>query len=401
MRATKTVTKDFKKKLPRNCGVYLFKNKKRKIIYVGRAANLKTRISSYFPSTNSRQSWDQRPIEQLINEVAAVSFEKTSNLLEAAVLEANLIKTHMPKYNVKDKDNRSFVYLFFDTKSDFPKPVIVRGRNLGKYQIEKGTILGPYQSQHVLKNILQVARRVYPYSTCQPVDKSANSQGKPCFHNQIGLCPGVCTGEIDSKNYKKEVRKLILFLKSKHPETKKKRINDISLMPSSIHNRVHARVYASRIEGYDISHFQKGTAYGAMVVFENGNAKKSDYRLFKIKDAKKNDDIGALKEVLKRRLKHSEWRYPELVIIDGGRAQVNMAIRILKKTFVNIPVVGISKAGKHAQSASTNDKLIFQTGLKKPLREILTTQKRLFQQVRNEAHRFSLKHVRKSQTKLK
>ena len=145
----KTKTKDFLKQLPKAPGVYLFKNKNKEIIYVGRAALLKTRVSSYF----QHKSLSQRPIETLINEVASVSYIKTANLLEAAILENNLIKKHLPLYNIKEKDNKSFVYLFFDLKNDFPKPVIIRGRELGQYS-HRGEIVGPYQSHYLLKNRL-------------------------------------------------------------------------------------------------------------------------------------------------------------------------------------------------------------------------------------------------------
>lgn len=384
MKIISVKTKDFLKKLPNSAGVYLFKNKKGEIIYAGRASSLKTRVISYFHGKNLHA----RPIEQLISEVHSVSYEKTSNLLEAAILENNFIKKYLPKYNIKDKDNKSFVYLFFDAKTDFPKPLIVRGRDLGKYKPQKRIIVGPYQSQHVLKNILLVARRVFPYSTCKP------NQGKPCFHYQMGLCPGVCVGEISSKEYKKIINKLIKFLKASFPKTKKK-IDDIALFPEK--NNFLQNDEFSRIEGYDISHFQKGITYGAMAVFKDSRPFKNDYRLFKIREAKTGDDTGAFKETLERRLKHTEWPYPDLMVIDGGRQQINAVCKTLKNAGVNIPVIGLAKIGGHSQSAAKEDILIFETGLKKPIHGILYSQKNLFQQIRNEAHRFSIKALRKSQ----
>lgn len=407
MKTLLITTKDFLKKLPKAPGVYLFKNKNKEIIYVGRAALLRTRVSSYF-NYGHRKSIILRPIEALIGEVALISYIKTSNLLEAVVLENNLIKKYFPKYNVKDKDNRSFVYLFFDAKNDFPKPVIVRGRELERRALKKGKVLGPYQSQRVLKNILLVARKVFPYSTCKPLD---SARGKPCFHYQIGLCPGVCVGKISSKGYKKNIRALIKFLKSKRPKINKK-IDDIVLMPrlpaggaenSEFSTSGFTRIDGlalSRIEGYDISHFQKGETYGAMVVFENGRAKNSEYRLFKIREAKRSDDACALKEVLLRRLRYKEWKYPDLIVVDGGRQQVSAVSDILKAGLERsrkIPVLGISKSGRHSQSSAGMDTLVFSAKLKKSVKEILSSQKKLFQQVRNEAHRFSIKALRKSQ----
>lgn len=402
-------SKEFLKKLPKSAGVYLFYDKKGELVYVGRAANLKTRVSSYFansvgypishkrPARHARQlaGVAGRPIETLINEVAAMSFEKTNTLLDAAVLEANFIKGLMPRYNVKDKDNKSFVYLFFDMKADFPKPVIIRGRDLGKFRSGQAKILGPYQSLHVIKNILFVARRIYPYSTCKPFD---GTQGKPCFHRQIGLCPGACSGEIVSMDYKKGIRRLMRYLESRHPTTKYGSVNDVALMPgNNLHVSGVSKAGLYRVEAYDISHFQKGDAYGSMVVFENHRPQKSLYRLFKIKNAKKGSDTGALSEVLIRRLKHAEWNLPNLIVVDGGRQQLNSALRAMKQSSANIPVIGIAKAGKHAASSSSDDKLIFPAAFKRSAREFLGAQKNLIQRARNEAHRFAIKQIRKNQ----
>ncbi len=383
IKVTKT-NKNFLKKLPKNSGVYLF-YQKNKIIYVGRAANLKTRVSSYFVAKPNKHI---RPIEQFMSEVGQLSFIETNNLLEAAVLENNLIKKYWPKYNIKDKDHKTFVYLFFNMKTDFPKPVIVRERELKQYNTPKTNLVGPFQSYHELKNILLVARRLYPYSICKP------NSSKPCFHNQISLCPGVCTGEIDSKEYKKIIRKLIKFLKSKNPQTHIELLDDIALMPST-HLGTYQGTYLNRIEGYDISHFKGSDTYGAMVVFINGKKSTKDYRLFKIREAKKESDTDALKEMLERRLKHTEWQYPNMIVVDGGRQQVNAIVKILGNKLKDQPVVGVSKSGKHSQSSSKDYKLIFRTGTKKAAREILAAQKDLFLKVDAEAHRFAIRQIRK------
>lgn len=395
MKTLSVKSKDFLKKLPKSNGVYLFKDKSKLVVYVGRAASLKTRVSSYFRNSAVAPLY-QRPIEQLIGEISAVSYIKTFNLLEAAVLENNLIKKYSPKYNVRDKDDKSFAYVFFDMKNDFPKPIIIRGRELEKYRLFKGKILGPYQSYSFLKNILATARQIYPYSTCIP------KSDKPCFHYQIKLCLGVCVGEISSKNYKKIISKLILFLESAYPKTNKKIINDVVLMPSLVNNLVSSgKIIQSRVEGYDISHFQKSGAYGAMSVFivEGGNNKPSfaEYRLFKIREAKIGDDTAALKEILERRLKHSEWSYPNLIVVDGGRQQVNILSSVLKNNGLAVTVVGLSKAGKHSQSAASEDVVIFERGLKISVREAMLSQKNLFQKIRNEAHRFAIKALRKAE----
>jgi excinuclease ABC subunit C len=148
-----------------------------------------------------------------------------------------------------------------------------------------------------------------------------------------------------------------------------------------------------RIEGYDISHFAGKGSYGSMVVFENNQPDKQEYRLFKIKKAKEKDDVGALKEVLSRRIEHNEWQYPDIILIDGGRGQVNAVHRVIKDKSLGIPVVGIAKGeGK-------KDQLIFKD-ISKDLRKIIKGNKRVFQQVRDEAHRFAKKFSKRKIEKI-
>ena len=137
----------------------------------------------------------------------------------------------------------------------------------------------------------------------------------------------------------------------------------------------------SRLEAYDISHHAGKESYGAMVVFENGVAKPSAYRLFKIKEAKAGDDEGALLEVLERRFKHSEWPLPELIMIDGGSPQISFLTRSLKEQHREIPLVGISKY--------SGDKLIFSAKTKKIHRELAENIKSTLLKAREEAHRFA------------
>lgn len=389
MKTVKADTKkEFLKKLPRKTGVYLFKNKRGEIVYVGRAANLRTRVSSYFVFVSvGSQIPNRRPAEMFAGEVEKISFEEAGNLLEAAILENNFIKKYRPKYNIKDNDDRSFAYVFFDMSLDFPRPVMVRARTLSKYRMAgNSSLAGPFKSQSELKNILSVARQIFPYSTCR------SGVGKPCFHRQIGLCPGVCAGEIEPKEYKKTIRKLIKFLKSQNLETGKKSINDIALLPGG---HTYGREGEERIEAYDISYFKKDRAYGAMAVFMNESPSKKDYRLFRIKEAKIGDDAGAIKEILARRLKHREWDFPDLIIVDGGKQQVNAAKGILEKTGTNITLIGISKAGKHAQSSAEGHELVFEAKIKKANKEMLSARKLLFQKATAEAHRFAIKNARK------
>lgn len=386
------------KKIPLNPGVYRFIGKNSKILYIGRATNLRRRVSQYF----------QRPLDPRICEMVdlakGVKYQQTDTLLDAVILEANLIKKHWPKYNVKDKDDRSFIYIAISKKDDFPKPVIIRAKNLFTFTFSPSTfhIFGPYQSLTVIKNALKIIRKVFPYSTCLPVGRPANPfPGKPCFDYQIGLCPGVCVGAISKEDYKKNINNIILLLKGKKKQLLKKlkkenpeqvgalqHIQDVTLISDdNLQLTTNNQRHLMRIEGYDISHLTGKETYGSMVVFENGKPNKQQYRLFKIKEAPANDDLRALEEMISRRFNHPEWLMPDLIIIDGGKPQVDFIFKALTKKNISAPIIGISKY--------QNDRLIFPPKTKKAAKELVNAIKNTLLSVRDEAHRFALKASRK------
>lgn len=376
--------KDRAKQLPNKPGVYIFKDKNGKPLYVGRATSLKTRAANYFHTKDSR-------LIEMVSLSKNLAHKQTDSLLEAIILEANLIKKYWPKYNIREKDNRSFVFIAF-TKEDFPKPIILRGtefKNL-KEDINKDTF-GPYQSYTVLRQALKIIRRIFPYGLCLPAGRQVTQPPKACFDYQIGMCPGACIGAISKKDYAKNIRNIKLLLSGKNktlikklqkenPEKAKalKHIQDVALLKD---DSVSQTDNPQRIEGYDISHFGGKETAGAMVVFKDGEPSNKDYRIFNIKEAPANDDLRALEEMITRRLRHTEWPYPDLMMIDGGRPQVVFVSRILRKNKINIPIVGISKFG--------GDELVFPLGLNKEKREEITALKKILVKVREEAHRFA------------
>lgn len=400
--------KETAKKFPNKPGVYFWRNEKGEPLYIGRAGSLKKRVASYFLTKDER-------IKELVQTAVSLDYQTTDTLLEAIVLEANLIKRYWPKYNVKDRDNRSFVYLVI-LSGAFPKPIIVRGRDLEKYPPSNTLgIFGPFQSYRLLKTALEIIRPIFPYSTCNSPKDSQSL--KPCFHNQIGLCPGVCINKIESKEYKKSIHNLILFfrgekklllkqLKKNNADKIKalQHVQDTALLAESNHVTGAGEIASRRIEGYDISHLSGTEPVGAMVVFENGEKDPSQYRLFKIKGVASNqvassvkrnsDDLAMLEEVLERRLRHSEWPLPDILFIDGGVNQVKRAVQVLSRRHISIPVVGLAKGGKHAASAYATDKLVI-ANTKKIGKDLLINSKKLFQEVRNEAHRFAIGFQRK------
>jgi len=400
------------KHFPNSPGVYLFsakggKDHKSRVLYVGRAGSLKKRIASYF----ARNLKDQR-IGEMVRVAKKISYLKTDSLLEAVILEANLIKKYWPKYNIQDRDGRSFVYVVFP-KVDFSKPLIVRGKDLEKYRPANSEIIGPFQSLFAIKTVLELIRKIFPYSACR-----INS-GTPCFHYQIGLCPGACIGKISKEDYQKNIKNLIMFLrgekkrltkqlKKEYPEKIEalKHLEDVSLIRDDSLNLSRDYSRFSRIEGYDISHFAGKETVGAMVVFTNCRPDKSGYRLFKIRNKEANNDLAALEEMIERRLNHPEWPYPNLILVDGGKTQVGRVKFALDKRNLQIPVVGLSKyrgaapiavAGEPRPDKSGRDKLVL-TKIKKSLKELILASKNLFQQIRDEAHRFAISFSKKKRS---
>jgi excinuclease UvrABC nuclease subunit len=409
---------DFKKiKLPETPGVYFFKEGK-KIIYIGKATSLKDRIKSYFdPNLISTRG---PLLVDMIYRSNKIDFIKTDSVLEALILEANLIKKHQPKYNTKEKDNKSFNYVII-TKEDFPRVLIIRGRNLFNFDQKVSQTIGPFTNSTQLKEALKIIRKIFPYR-----DRCIPLSNKPCFNRQIGLCPGVCDGTINKEDYLKIISKVKLLLLgkisslkenlkremdlfSKKQEFEKARevrdqifslnhIQDVALIkettPSSECHPSLEKEGIHRIEAYDAAHLSGTNNVGVMVVMENGELKKTDYRKFKIQKSKGND-IAALEEILLRRLKHTEWPSPNLIVVDGGFSQLNVAKEIVaeynRSVHQNghssltkegerkiISVVAVTKDAKHKAKAIIGDEKV----IKKYKKEILL--------INNEAHRFAI-----------
>jgi len=370
----------------------MFLDGKGVILYVGRATNLKRRVASYF--RNPPAGGDQR-IKEMVGLAVKIKHYVTENVLESFILEANLIKKYWPKYNIREKDDRSFVYIVI-AKADYPKPVIARGKDLEKFPSGSAKVFGPYKSLRIAGEILKIARRIFPYGTCLPRSSSDNGrgkpdQGKPCFHYQIGLCPGICVGAISKKDYQKNINNLILFLSGEKKRLIKKLTKENPKQAESLKHIRDASLLIredggegekiNRLEAYDISHFAGKETYGAMIVFSGGEENKNEYRLFKIKSAPANDDLAALRETIERRFRHKEWPAPDLIVIDGGRPQVLAVSRVLRDNNIKTPMLGISKTG--------NDKLIFPFGTKKSFQELAEASKNILLRARDEAHRFA------------
>ena len=371
-----------KKKLPDTPGVYFFLDKNKKPIYIGKATSLADRVKSYF----SKDLITTRGalLVKMLEEAVSIDCTQTDSVLEALLLEADLIKKFRPNFNTKEKDDKSFNCIVL-TDEDFPQVLVVRKKDINFSPLSTihsplSAVFGPYTNGSQLKEALKIIRKIFPYrdNKCTPYKPSALSLKlpKPCFNRQIGLCPGVCTGEISKRDYTKIVRhlktfpsgktkKLILDLKKEMNCLAKKRefekaeavrnkiyaiehINDISLIKSDLLSTVHSPLETSfRIEAYDIAHMSGKNMVGVMVAVEGGVADKNSYRKFNIKSVAGSNDTGALREILERRFTHPEWKYPDLIVVDGGVAQSNTALSIVKNLGINIPVVAVTKDDRH------------------------------------------------------
>ena len=367
------------KTIPKAPGVYFWRDKNGTVLYVGRAVNLKNRLSQYFLKNRDRR------IAEMVEQATDLSYIVCESLLEAIVLEAKNIKKYWPKYNIVDRDDRSFIYVIINKKAEYPRPLIIRGHELKKYPPDKYSVFGPYQAYYLISDALRLLRRIFPYSTCQ-----AHS-GKACFDYQIGMCPGACIDAISPTTYKKNINKLIRLLngdragllkrlEKENPDQARalQHLQEVTLLKREDDL---GQPKLRRIEGYDVSHFQGKESYASMVVFENGEKQGSEYRLFKIKEAPAGDDERALLETLTRRFRHNNWTLPDIIMIDGGSPQISFLSRELAKINLQIPLVGISKFG--------GDKLVFSKGVSKNFKDLASIIKPTLLQVREEAHRFA------------
>ncbi|MBI2451081.1 MAG: GIY-YIG nuclease family protein [Parcubacteria group bacterium] len=413
------------KKAPKKTGVYFFKNKQGKTLYVGKAANLKNRLSSYF-------NQELEPFRrELIFQAKKIDWQEEDSEIEALIKEVKLIKKLKPLFNVALRDDKNYFFIAI-TKENFSRIFIThrpRGDASARY-------IGPFTEGRPLKIALNVLRRIFPFRTCK------NKFIKFCFHYHLGLCPAHGQKEnenIVKKLYKENVKNLTLIFQGKKKQVLKNLKNDLKNeikkeefeKAAEIRDRINAlesvlahkkviedfkinnnlRIFKAenefkkifgeavgkffRIEGYDIAHFQGEASCGAMVVFENGQPKKSDYRIFKLKRTAKADDPGGIKEILERRFRHSEWPYPDLILIDGGQTQLAAALVVSLRMFnAKIPIIALSKNPRHRNRRGGE---IYFSDFRKPIKieNLSAPLADLFLCVRDEAHRFVNSYHRK------
>jgi len=394
------------KKLPDEPGVYFFLGARKEILYIGKATSLKSRVRSYF--TDDLVEKRSLLIEQMVAEAKTIEWTMTDSVLEALLLETNLIRTHRPKYNTQAKDDKSFNHVII-TNELFPRVLTVRGKDIATRFSEDQirSIFGPFTSGPLLRDALKIIRKIFQfYDTRTPVDraKSKMEKGKIDFNRQIDVYPEIGSPE----DYMKTIENIELFFQGKKGVVlkglekqmkvyaKKKEfekaevckrqvyalshIQDVALIKDG--DRVYRDHRSMRFEAYDVAHIQGTSMVGVMTVVESGESQKSDYRKFKIQTVMGANDTAALAEILNRRLAHTEWPMPQCIVVDGGVAQKKRAESVLLHAGVHIPVVAVVKDEHHRPKKI----LGVQEFIRAHEQEILLANA--------EAHRFSLGYHR-------
>jgi excinuclease ABC subunit C len=418
---------------PETPGVYQFTDKNRKPIYIGKAKNLKSRLGSYFSEGLGAKT------AHMVATAEYIQIIKVNSEVEALLLEANLVRKFMPLYNSELKDDKSPLYIGI-TKEKYPRVIALRKTQLDTIVLKN--VYGPFTQGSSVRKVLKILRRVIPYTTHKP-GKSA------CIYHQIGQCDP-CPSEIEAtsdlrqkkemlQQFKKNIANVRKFLvgdfKSlqKNLETQMKKfsneerfeeaakvahqlemvnhVTSTQIMPNDyitnpdlieeirdkeledVKNLLKPYIRLNsleRIECFDIAHLAGSFPTASMVTLAHGTPDKRFYRHFTIRNNKKSSDVDNMKEVLTRRLKHLDsWGRPDLIIVDGGKPQVSVAIEVIGD---KIPVIGLAKRYE-TLIIKQNKKFI---EVKVPRGPALN----LVQRIRDEAHRFARrlhhKHISRS-----
>ena len=353
-------------KLPDNPGVYFFRDKEGTILYIGKATSLRDRVRSYW-NPDLMKTRGLRLVS-MVTIADTVTYQETGSVLEALLLESKLIKEHVPIYNTKEKDNKSFTCVVI-TKEAYPRVLSMRIRDFEKKFTKKDTlaVYGPFASLSQLREAMKIIRRMFPYR-----DRCELNQERPCFNAQLGLCPGVCVGTISEAEYKRHIDNIRKFFEGKKTDIKRglkkdmekfaekhefekaakvrntlfalDHIKDISLIQEE--EILSFKDQSFRIEAYDVAHISGTSRVGVMVVLEGKEKAKDEYRKFKLEE-KINDDYEGLRNLLTRRFNHKEWRYPDLIVIDGGLGHKQTAEKVLADLGIPIPCVSVVKDDRH------------------------------------------------------
>lgn len=431
------------KDLPVQPGVYFYKDRSGEIIYIGKAAILKNRVRQYFQKSRSRDP----KTEALIREIDDLEWMVVDSEIDALFLEAELIKRYLPKYNILLRDDKSLSYVRIDYDSNYPTVSFTRS------PLDDGArYFGPYTSVASIRQALKLLRRVFPYAT-----KAQPNQKRVSLHYHLGLDPGLEEGRTSLEDYRANLRRLMGFISGKRVSISRELEKDMSQAAKNQDFELAARLrdqltslrrlnqqiifsdkefldlskdqgmselvellslqkYPKRIEGYDISHMQGTDVVASMVVFTNGVSNKNQYRKFKTKEDI-NNDFKNMNETIYRRFSEahlSKWGKPDLVLIDGGKGQLDAAIKARNLRGENeVAFIGLAKREEQIVIDIKQSNVVVNYRLVQQLKGhaiqsdnfiLITLPKssnitKLLQRVRDESHRFAVSYHSTLKTK--
>jgi excinuclease ABC subunit C len=397
--------------LPDTPGVYFFLDSKKAILYIGKATSLKSRVRSYF--ANDIKEKRSELIENMVAEAASIEVTPTESVLEALILETNLIRSHKPRYNTRSKDDKSYNHLVI-TNEPWPRVLVVRGKDLTEQFTEKEIKyhFGPFPSGGLLREALKIVRKLFQfYDTNEPVgfERTKLARGKVDFNRQIGLYPN----HTDKVVYDRTIRHLKLLFDGKKGQIIKELTRDMlreaKLEHFEMAGKIKRQIFALehiqdialikaerstlrtgrtlRIEAYDVAHMDGQDMVGVMTVVEGSEPQKDEYRKFKIKTLIDANDPAALKEVLTRRLAHPEWPFPNIIVVDGNEVQKLTAELVLAEHALLVPVVAVVKDDRHKAHHILGPQAL------------IDAHKLEILHANAEAHRFSITYFRQKQRK--
>lgn len=415
------------KTLPHSSGVYFHKSKNGEVIYVGKAAVLKNRVRQYFQNVGDKDTKTQA----LVAEITDIDWIETESEIDALFLESEMIKRYKPRYNVLLRDDKSQIFVRINIKDD-EVPYVSTTRQPADDNAE---YYGPYYNGWAVKKALRLLRKVFPYYTSSKLPKKAD------LNYQLGLTPGLEVGEL-LQQYRKSLRKLTRYLKGERKKltlelqtemkaaAAKKEYETAAKLRNSIRNLgelqrqivfgrdefldiskdqalvdlrdlLGLKKLPGRIEAYDISHMSGTNNVASMVVATNGVADKAEYRKFKL-HIPGNNDFAHMNEALTRRFSgRHNWQLPDLLLIDGGKGQLDAALKVLEEKVLQIPAIGLAKREEEIVIHKTRSNVHLSVGL--PISQetaefvlVLLDKNshivKLLQRLRDESHRFAISY---------
>jgi excinuclease ABC subunit C len=405
------------KTFPATPGVYLMKDCDGKVIYVGKAKNLRNRAGSYF---TAQAALDRRTAE-LIKHIADIDFIATDTEVDALLREARLVKDVRPRFNTELKDDKTFPYLQIRIREEFTRKPRRRGVKL----------YGPFTNARSLRAAIQVLQRVFQFRTCS-LDIRSNDERwrwfRPCLLHSIRQCTAPCNFRVSREDYRKQVRALRLVLEGKKARLIREMTEEMHQASANLQFEKAAKIRDDiaalgklelrgdvdkdiqpevfhidpkkglrglqkvlglpapprSIEGIDIAHLGGTDTVASLVSFLDGLPFKPGYRRFKIKTVEGVDDFASMREVVSRRYSirnRDEWGTPDLVLIDGGKGQLSAVVEAFRSLGIESPTL-ISLAKQEEE--------IFRPDQSEAIRLSRSSSAlRLLQFVRDEAHRFA------------